>query len=267
MPVEAMARATPDQWITLHAISLHADAAGALLHEGERALLVADLHLEKGSAFARRGQMLPPFDTAATLAKLAALLMRHRPRVVIALGDSFHDRFGWSRMAPADRDALTALQAGRDWIWISGNHDPVLPDAVGGERHAFWRLGPLMLRHEPAANPPRVSGEGDHAKHGGGAHGLCPSGSHALATSPQSGEDRSGEIAGHFHPVAKVGGQRRRCFVTDGTRLVMPAFGAYAGGLNLHDSAIASLFTGRRIAHVLGRDRVYAVCASKCTRD
>ncbi len=84
------------------------------------------------------------------------------------------------------------------------------------------------------------------------------------------GEESQGaqaEIAGHFHPVAKVGGMRRRCFVTDGTRLVMPAFGSYAGGLNLHDAAISSLFTGRRIAHVLGRDRIYAICASRCARD
>ena len=223
---------TPDQFIHLAGVALHADAAGALLHEGERALLVADLHLEKGSSYARKGQMLPPFDTAATLAKLAALLMRHRPRVVIALGDSFHDRFGPSRMAPGDRDTLAAMQAGRDWLWIFGNHDPVLPDDIGGERHAFWSLGPLTLRHEPA-----------------------------------SGASSAGEIAGHYHPVAKVGGSRRRCFVTDGQRVVMPAFGAYAGGLNLHDDAIKALFSGRRFAHVLGRDRVYAICATKCQAD
>jgi hypothetical protein len=135
-------------------------------------------------------------------------------------------------MAQADREALSALQAGRDWIWIAGNHDPVLPDAVGGERQAQWSLGPLTLRHEPAA------------------------------------EATPGEIAGHYHPVAVVaGGGRRRCFVSDGRRVVMPAFGAYAGGLNLQDKAIATLFSGRRFAHVLGRDRVYAVCASRCLPD
>jgi DNA ligase-associated metallophosphoesterase len=219
-----------DQRIDVQGISLHADVGGALVDDDDRALIVADLHLEKGSAYARRGQMLPPFDTAATLARLAALIMRHRPRLVVALGDSFHDRFGYSRMAPGDRDALSALQAGRDWIWISGNHDPVLPDAAGGERHAEIHLGPLVLRHEPS-------------------------------------KDAQGEIAGHFHPVARIAGQRRRCFVNDGQRLVMPAFGAYAGGLNLHDTAIASLFRGRRVAHVMARDRVYAVCASRCMPD
>lgn len=226
-----MPRVTPDQYIHLAGVALHADAAGALIHEEERALLVADLHLEKGSAFARRGQFLPPFDTAATLARLAALVMRYRPRVVVALGDSFHDRFGFSRMSEADRDALAALQAGRDWIWIFGNHDPVLPDIAGGERHADYALGALTLRHEPAA------------------------------------DSEAGEIAGHYHPVAIISGSRRRCFVADGARIVMPAFGAYAGGLNLHDRAIATLFSGRRIAHVLGRDRVYAVCATKCRPD
>ena len=227
---EAMAPRTPDQYIDVAGASLYADPAGALLHEGERVLLVADLHLEKGSAFARKGQMLPPFDTAATLARLAALLMRHRPRVVVALGDSFHDRFGFSRMAAPDRDALLALQAGRDWLWIFGNHDPVLPEAAGGERHAEWSLGPLTLRHQPQ-------------------------------------DAAANEIVGHFHPVAKIGGSRRRCFVTDGQRVVMPAFGAYAGGLNLRDPAIAGLFSGRRFAHVLGRDRVYAICATKCQGD
>ena len=228
----AMPRVTPDQYIHLAGVALHSDAAGALVHEDERALLVSDLHLEKGSAYARRGQLLPPFDTAATLARLTALVMRHRPRVVIALGDSFHDRFGFSRMAQADRDALAALQAGRDWIWIFGNHDPALPEIAGGERHAEFSLGPLTLRHEP------------------------------------SSYSSSGEIAGHYHPVALVsGGGRRRCFVMDGNRIVMPAFGAYAGGLNLQDRAIASLFSGRRIAHILGRDRIYAVCATKCRPD
>lgn len=222
-------RATP-HWIELAGVALLADPDGALFHEGERALLVADLHLEKGSAYAKRGQMLPPFDSAATLAKLAALLMRHRPRVVIALGDSFHDRGGFERMGEEDRDALRAAQAGRDWVWIAGNHDPETPEEAGGERVGEMRLGPLTLRHEP-------------------------------------GPDARAEIAGHFHPVAKVGGTRRRCFVTDGSRLVMPAFGTYTGGLNLHDPAIASLFSGRRIAHVLGRDRIYAICATRCARD
>ena len=190
-------------------------------------LAVADLHLEKGSSFARRGMMLPPYDTAATLARLTQVVMRWRPRAIVALGDSFHDREGGDRLTPEDGARIAALQAGRDWIWISGNHDPEISPRVGGERHAELRLGGLTLRHEPSAR------------------------------------DSHGEIAGHLHPVAVIGG-RRRAFVTDGARLIAPAFGAYAGGLNLHHPAIARLFSGRRIAHVLGRDGVYAVCASKC---
>lgn len=203
------------------------DPAGALYEPRAGALIVADLHLEKGSSFARRGMMLPPYDTAATLARLTQAMMRWRPRVVIALGDSFHDREAGDRLSAEDCSRISALQAGREWIWISGNHDPEISPRVGGERHEQLPLGALTLRHEPCAR------------------------------------DSRGEIAGHLHPVAVIGG-RRRAYVTDGTRLVAPAFGAYAGGLNLHHPAIARLFSGRRIAHVLGRDGVYAVCASKC---
>lgn len=171
--------------------------------------------------------MLPPYDTTTTLMRLTAAIARRRPRLVIALGDSFHDCDGPDRLAPEDCARLAALQAGRDWVWIAGNHDPELPDHVGGERYGEFRLGPLVLRHEPSAQ---------------GAHG---------------------EIAGHLHPVAVLGG-RRRAFVSDGTRAIAPAFGAYAGGLNLHNPAIARLFAGRVIVHVLGKDRVYAVAASRC---
>jgi DNA ligase-associated metallophosphoesterase len=188
---------------TVLAIAGHelvADAAGALYCARERALIVADLHLEKGSSYAQRGVLLPPYDTAATLLRLAALIGRYNPRVVVALGDSFHDRRAGERIAVADRDRLAALQAGRGWIWIAGNHDPEPPAGLGGEAHTQWRLGPLVLRHEPTA-------------------GAAP-----------------GELAGHLHPVARVwssaGTTRRRCFVSDGTRCILPAFGAFTGGLN-----------------------------------
>ena len=212
--------------LTVAGVRLAIDAAGALYEPRTGALIVADLHLEKGSSFARRGMMLPPYDTAATLARLTAAIARWRPRVVVALGDSFHDVDAPNRLAAHDLDKLSALQAGRDWIWIAGNHDPQIPARVGGERIGELRLGALTLRHEPARE----------------AHG---------------------EIAGHLHPVAVIGG-RRRAFVTDGSRVIAPAFGAYAGGLNLHNPAIARLFSGRRIAHVLGRNGVHAVCASRC---
>jgi DNA ligase-associated metallophosphoesterase len=222
--------------LTIAGRALLADPSGALLAEDERVLLVADLHLEKGSAFARRGMFLPPYDTSATLARLAALVERYAPRRIVALGDSFHDRRAAARLAQRDRDSLAAMQRGRDWLWIAGNHDPEPPAGLEGDTATAWSFGPLLLRHEP--------GTGD-------AHG---------------------EIAGHLHPVAIVAGRsgtvRRRAFVSDGSRCVMPAFGAYAGGLNLHDAAFATLFPGKaRTAHALGRDRVYAVPEHRCLPD
>ncbi len=219
--------------VTVAGVELLADVCGALFHEEDRVLLVADLHLEKGSSLARRGMLLPPYDTAATLAKLGAAVARTRPRLVVALGDSFHDRTGAARMGEGDRAVLAALQAGREWLWLAGNHDPAPPEGLGGTAAAEWRLGPLTLRHEP--------------KPGAGA----------------------GEIAGHLHPVAIVAGAggavRRRAFVSDGFRCIMPAFGAYAGGLNFRHPAFSGLLAeGRRIAHALGRDRVYAIPESRC---
>ena len=216
--------------------ALVADPQGALYYEDQRALIVADLHLEKGSSFAARGIFLPPYDTAATLAKLALLVVRYAPRVVICLGDSFHDRGADARLGAADVAALGALQAGREWLWIAGNHDPAPPRGLCGEAACELKLGPVTLRHEPRPGP------------------------------------QLGEIAGHLHPAARVvspsGSTRRRCFVSDGTRCVLPAFGAFTGGLNWRDAAFAGLFAVERVtAHVLGRDRVYAVGAGRCLRD
>ncbi len=216
---------------------LLADPAGAIYWPDERLLLVvADLHLEKGSAFAARGVLLPPYDTATTLAGLARLIERYAPRLVIALGDSFHDFGGPSRMAAADRAALAALQRGRDWLWIAGNHDPDPADGVGGDFADALALGPLTFRHEPTLD-------------------AC-----------------AGEIAGHLHPLARVARRgravSRRCFATDGGRLVMPAFGAYAGGLNVRDRAITALFGSLAFtAHMLGARRLFAVAAERCLPD
>lgn len=209
-------------------VTLVADPAGALYEPSSGALIVADLHLEKGSSFARRGQFLPPYDTATTLGRLARLVETYRPRVVIALGDSFHDRRAHERLSDLDRQALSNLQSGRDWIWISGNHDPEPPVGCGGESRFEMALGSLTLRHEPTAGA-------------------------AL-----------GELAGHLHPVAKIAirgrGLRRRCFATDGARVVLPAFGAYAGGLNVRDAAFGGLFTaGALTAWMLGDAGVYAI--------
>ena len=217
--------------VTVAGITFAADLAGALFWEDERLLIVSDLHLEKGSSFAQRGVLLPPFDTAATLARLAAVIARHDPRTVIALGDSFHDRTAHERLSPDDWAALSALQVRRGWIWISGNHDPALPRDLGGVVADEVAIGPIVFRHEPTG--------------------------------------AEGEIAGHLHPKARVSTRgravERRCFASDGMRAVMPSFGAYTGGLSIRDVAFAAIFqTLAFTAHVMGDRRVHAIAASRC---
>ena len=219
---------------SLEGASLVLDPAGALYWPQERALVVADLHLEKGSSFAARGVLLPPFDTAATLARLKSVIMRYAPRLIIALGDSFHDGRGPARLAPGDRAALLGLQQSRDWLWIAGNHDPGCAEGIGGRFAARIALGGITFQHEPA---------------------------------PQL----QGVIAGHLHPMARLNvrgrGISRRCFVSDGRSLVLPAFGAYAGGLNVRHRAFAHLFGTGFIAHLLGQHRLYAVAGARCLPD
>jgi DNA ligase-associated metallophosphoesterase len=216
--------------VTVAGVTLVADLSGALIWEQERLLVVSDLHLEKGSSFATRGVLLPPYDTVATLGRLAAVVAHYDPRTVIALGDSFHDRDAHERLSATDRGALSALQARRDWIWISGNHDPALPSDLGGAVASEMAIGDIVFRHEPT-----------------GARG---------------------EIAGHLHPKARVSSRgrsmERRCFASDGERAVMPAFGAYAGGLSIRDRAFARIFAADFIAHVLGDSRMHAIAASRC---
>jgi uncharacterized protein len=228
-------RAAPAE-INVAGATLVADCAGALYWPDESLLVVADLHLEKGSAFAARGVLLPPYDTAATLARLARLIECYAPRLVIALGDSFHDGGGPARMSDISRAGLKTLQRGRDWLWIAGNHDPDPADNIGGRFAEILALGPLTFRHEPSPHP-------------------C-----------------DGEIAGHLHPQARIARRgravSRRCFAGDGKRLVMPAFGAYAGGLNVRDRAIVSLFGALSFtAHMLSERRIYAVAAVRCLAD
>jgi DNA ligase-associated metallophosphoesterase len=217
--------------LTIAAITMLADLSGALLWEEQSLLVVSDLHLEKGSSFAVRGVLLPPYDTVATLSRLAAVISRHDPKLIIALGDSFHDRKAHERLSASDREAIAALQARRDWIWIAGNHDPALPSDLGGIVASEVAIGPIVFRHEPTG--------------------------------------ASGEIAGHLHPKARVATRarwmERRCFASDGERVVMPAFGAYAGGLSIRDEAFARIFQpADLIAHVLGDSRVHAIAASRC---
>ncbi len=158
-----------------------------------------DLHLEKGSSFAARGVLLPPYDTAATLAQLGAAIARHDPRMVIALGDSFHDREAHGRLSQGDRDTLAALQVGRDWVWIAGNHDPAPPVGLRGyRRDTQMVLGGAVI-------PPRADWQ-------------------RQAKSPVTFiRSRACRPAGRSIS--------RRCFAADGERIIMPAFGAYTGGL------------------------------------
>ncbi len=234
--------------LRVNGASFLADPSGVLFWPDERLMVVADLHLEKGSSYAARRVFLPPYDTGATLLRLAAAVARLDPRRVVALGDSFHDGGAAARLRADDVAALRAMQAGRDWLWIAGNHDPAAPAALEGDHAAEFAVGAVRFRHVPAHVP-----------------------AHAPAAAARAGR-LAGEIAGHLHPVAIVGGRggmvRRRCFVSDGVRCVMPAFGAYAGGLNFLDAAVSGLFgADEHFAHVLGRDAVYTVARRQCLAD
>lgn len=204
-----------------------AERSGALWWPEQSLLAVADLHFEKGSAYAvRTGQMLPPYDTLATLKIFSAAVERLQPRRIVCLGDNFHDADGPSRLEPQARSAIQALMRGRRFVWIEGNHDAAAALELGGESTPELEMGGLVFRHEP-----------------------------------QPGFDASGEICGHLHPVTTVVTRakriRRRCFVSDGSRCVMPALGTFTGGLDVFDAAIAKLFRAGFVTYALGRDRVY----------
>ncbi|MGU3537151.1 ligase-associated DNA damage response endonuclease PdeM [Methylobacterium sp. A54F] len=233
---QRLEKTAPAAALMLSGEALTLDRTGALWLARHRTLVVSDLHLEKGSAYAARsGQFLPPYDTRETLACLHEVVARFDPACVVALGDSFHDARGPERMEPGDRAMVAALQDGRDWLWIAGNHDAAVSEGVGGRYANTLRLGGLTLRHEPRADA------------------------------------EEGEVAGHLHPCGKVAMRgravRRRCFVGDGRRLVMPAFGAYAGGLNVRDRAFEPLFPNGFTAHLLGDGRVFAIGRTMLARD
>lgn len=213
-----------------------ADLSGALYWPAEEALIVADLHLEKGSAFAARGQMLPPYDTRETLHRLAEAVDRTGASAIIALGDSFHDAGAGSRLAEEDRETIRIMQGACEWIWITGNHDPEIAPDLGGHVFPEVTLEGITLRHEPAP--------------GGVTH----------------------EIAGHLHPAARLSlhgySIRRPCFVGNGRRLVMPAFGTYSGGLNILDPAFDSLFGNDGMAvWMLGQEGLYPVATRLLKED
>lgn len=197
------------------------DPSGAVVWQARRTIIVADLHLEKASSFAARGSLLPPYDSRATLDRLILLLRRYAPERVIALGDSFHDPHGRARMAPDDAARLARLQAEQRFVWIEGNHDPA-ESAV-----AELREENFTFRH--------------------------------AASRLAAGEI---EFSGHFHPKARVATRgaaiARPCFVADAHRIVLPAFGAYTGGLEATAPPIRALFPRGGQVFLLGRERVFA---------
>ncbi len=197
---------------------------GALFWPARRALLVADLHLEKASWFAKSGQMLPPYDSLATLTDLAALAGATDAAEIWCLGDSFHDSEGVARLSADAHAALAALTAATSWTWIIGNHDPALVNACGGRVADEAEVGGIVLRHE--ADP--------------------------LDTRP--------ELSGHFHPKLRIS-QRgrmvsRRCFVATSSKLILPAFGALAGGLDAGHPEIAKVIGAPAEALVPLKDRL-----------
>ena len=196
--------------------ALVAMPSGAL-HWPEAALLgVADLHLGKSLRLARRGgTLLPPYETEATLTRLDADLAATGATRVICLGDSFDDLAAEAEIDEGHRLWLLRMMAGRDWIWIAGNHDPG-PLALGGTHRARWHDGPLTFRHiaDPAA--PR------------------------------------GEVSAHYHPKWRLAGRSRPCFVTDGTRLILPAYGTYTGGLPADAPDLRRLFGPTALAILTG---------------
>ena len=212
---------------TLNGTDLIADTSGALYWPEGETLVVSDLHLEKGSSLAQRGHLLPPYDSDATLARLEAVVCAYAPRRLICLGDSFHDGEAHRRLPQGTQSRLTRLMRRREWIWICGNHDPAPPEIWGGQAATELTLGPLSFRHEARRDRPGA-----------------------------------GEVSGHFHPTASVRVRQKRltarCFATDGRRLIVPAFGAFAGGLDVLEPVISDLFSTDLTVHMLGRRRVHS---------
>lgn len=222
---------------------LIADLSGALYWPAAEALIVADLHFEKGSAYAARGVALPPYDTSATLSRLATALSAYRPKTLISLGDTFHDDLWSTRMVRHDYEALLGLLADLDVKWVTGNHDPTPPKGLPGMAAEAFHLthdGALVMRHEPL---PRHDAAFD-----------------------------AGEVAGHLHPCGKLRQRgrslRRRCFISDETRVILPAFGALTGSLNVRDSAFDDLFDGRKFQVVLlGQEQVAPIAPGRLLPD
>lgn len=201
-------------------LTLHAEATGALWVPDHRTLVVSDLHLGKSDRIARRtGTLIPPYENRETLARLEADVNRLDPQKIICLGDSFDDLAGVDALDDTNRDTLIRLQAGRRWIWIEGNHDPG-PVDLGGSHLAELIIGTVAFRHIASADGPEVSGH-YHPKHG---------------------------IAG--------AGRQRPCFIYDQARLILPAYGAYTGGLKATHPTLRALFGPNAITVLTGKRAV-----------
>lgn len=210
----------------LNGAELEAHPAGVLWWPERCVLAVADMHLEKGSSYARSGVFLPPYDSHATVDRLTAVVAELAPARVIAMGDSFHDNEAESRLDRTAAERLAALTRKCEWVWLTGNHDPAPAECFTGNILDEWRESPLVFCHEPT-------------------HG------------------RFGEVAGHLHPKIRVNTRGRsvggRCFVTDGNQLVMPAFGALTGGLSAKDRDVRGLFREQPMALMIGPAKVHPV--------
>ena len=217
--------------INVAGVEIVLDLSGSLYIPGSQALLVSDLHVEKASSFARRGHFAPPYDTGVTLSALENAVREYAPKLVVCLGDSFHDPFCAERLQPDAIARFGALAQGREWVWVTGNHDPEIPHMLTGDRVEQLCIGALSLRHIPL-----------------------------------KGDAGLGEISGHLHPVARIHRRgrmvRRPCFATDGSRLIMPAFGALTGGLDLGNPAFLGLFDLASLtAWMIGADQLHALPA------
>lgn len=214
--------------------SLTLDPLGGAYWPAQETLIVSDLHFEKGSSFAAKGVLLPPYDTRTTLMRLSALTKKYAPARVISLGDAFHDGGAEARIDEEDAQQLEALMKEAVWVWVLGNHDPAPPERFAATATEETTIGALTFRHEPYLRA------------------------------------RPGEIAGHLHPCACVAHEgrllRRRCFASDGRRLIMPAMGAYTGGLNVLDEAFAPLFENLT-AWVMGERGVYPIGPERLAPD
>jgi hypothetical protein len=212
--------------VVLGGVEVQFDLSGALWVPAHKLLVFSDLHFEKGTSYGRKGVFLPPYDTRATLKAVNEVMARYQPETVISLGDAFHDLEAETRMDEEDARTLELMTSKVDWMWVLGNHDPRPPARFKGTSCEEIDMAGLFFSHEPCAQS-------------------------------------RWQVVGHMHPAAKVRAQgrsvRRRCFMTDGERLIMPSFGAYTGGLNILDRAYQPFFPNGFSVFMLGRDQVWQV--------